>query len=309
MVVLAHLFEFNVTPKISFLLLIIYSFHMPVFIYYSGYLAKYNTKKMIKNIMIPYLAIQIFSCFLYNCLGFPTDFRLITAYTSLWYMISLFFWYMSIPFIENSKHPKILILLLFLIGLIIGYDTTAGTILSVSRTVVFAPVFYLGYFSKKYSWFNGNKNIKFLKVILSILICVIILSVYHFRNIINIEWFYGYSSYSLLEYNPIIRLLIYVISIIWILFFKLFIPNKKTIISKVGKNSLSVYLLHYIIIFFIVNKTNLLKIGSYPILNCLIIAIAITCFLSQNWINNFIRGKVDKNIFFLKNNKNSRGVQ
>ncbi|MBE6153698.1 MAG: DUF418 domain-containing protein [Firmicutes bacterium] len=307
LVVLAHLFEFNITPKISFLLIIIYSFHMPVFVYYSGYLARYNASKIIKGILFPYLGIQIFSWLVYNSFGFFTDFRLITAYTSLWYMISLFFWYISIPFVENVKHPKILILLLFLFGLIIGYDATAGTILSASRTIVFVPIFYLGYFSRKYNWFNFKKNSRLFKLILPILICAIIIMFYCLRNAINVEWFYGYANYSLLEYNPLIRFLIYLISVIWILFFKLFVPNKKTFISKVGKNSLSVYLLHYITIFLIVNNTNLLKIGSYPILNCLILAILITCFLSQNWLNDIMRGNFNKNSFSIKTFRSNRG--
>lgn len=294
LVVLAHLFEFNVVSKISFLLIIIYSFHMPVFVFYSGRLAKYNPSKMITNIVIPYLIIQILSYLFYKMMGLDIVFRIVTAYTTLWYMISLFFWYMAIPFLEKVKKPIIAILLSVILGLIIGYDKTAYDCLSVSRTLVFFPFFVLGYYSNKINLFEKIKKIKYPKILISLLVCVVIFVLYYFRGIIHMEWFYQYGTYTAFGYNPMIRFLIYIAAFIWIIFFQLFIPNKKCNISKIGKNSLSVYLLHYMIVYFIAEKTNLLYIGSHPILNCLIIAIIITFVLSRDFVNNVFKGKIGK---------------
>ena len=106
LVVLGHFLEFNVTSRTSVILNFIYSFHMPVFVFLSGYLAKYNSKKMIKKILLPYVIFQIIAFLFYNFFD-PTKFTLIAPYHSLWYMFALFFWYMLIPFLDNVKFPNL----------------------------------------------------------------------------------------------------------------------------------------------------------------------------------------------------------
>lgn len=308
LVVLAHFFEFNITSKTSFLLIVIYSFHMPVFIYYSGYFAKYDTKKMVKNILVPYTFVQCFGYIFYKMIGYDITFRFVASYATLWYMISMFIWYISIPFIEKTKKPKLTIAILVLIGLLTGYDRTAGAVLSISRTLVFLPFFYLGFYSRKLKWFEFENSKKILKPIVFLLICVTVLVLYYLRGNINIEWFYGAYDYFSLNYNFLIRLSIYIAAFIWILFFKLFVPNCKTLITKFGKNSLAIYLLHYFIVTFIAVKTNLLYIGNSPILNCLILSVGVTLLLAPDWLNNVFRGKINKNFCIKFRNLFNRGV-
>jgi len=281
LVVLGHLLEFNVNSKTYFILLVIYSFHIPIFVYFSGYLAKYNTTKILKNIVIPYVSIQLFSFLFYNLFE-PTNFYLVSGYHSLWYMISLAFWYLMIPFLDKCNNPKLVILLSFLVALLIGYDTSAGTIGSISRTIVFFPFFVLGFYSKKFNYFKNINSIR-NKIFSLIFILIIIVILFVFRDKINVEWFYGSFNYFDLNYNPIIRICIYIIALLWLLFFKLFIPSKKSIISKIGKNSLSVYLLHYLIVYLIVNY-GILYLGNHPTINSFIISIVLSYFLSSNFI-------------------------
>lgn len=79
-------------PYNKMLLLIIYSFHMPVFIFFSGYYAKYNFRKIVRDFLIPYIAMEIIT-FIVCSFVEPTEFHIIHGYTSLWYLISLSFWY------------------------------------------------------------------------------------------------------------------------------------------------------------------------------------------------------------------------
>lgn len=281
LVVLGHLLEFNVNSKTYLILLVIYSFHIPIFVYFSGYLAKYNTTKILRNIVLPYVGIQLFSFIFYNLFE-PTNFYLVSGYHSLWYMISLTIWYLMVPFLDKCTHPKLVILLSFFVGLLIGFDKSAGTIGSISRTVVFFPFFVLGFYSKKFNYFKNIKNLK--NQIFSLFSVLIILSIlFIFREKINVEWFYGSFNYYDLNYNPIIRLCIYIIAIIWLFFFKLFIPNTKNIISKIGKNSLSVYLLHYLIVYLIVNSS-IFYIGNHPTINSFIISILLVYILSRDFV-------------------------
>lgn len=90
LVVLGHFLECNMTDRVSIIYKFIYSFYIPVFIYFSGYLVKYKPDKMIKKILLPYIIFQIIAFLFYNLFE-PTKFTLIAPYRSLWYMFALFF--------------------------------------------------------------------------------------------------------------------------------------------------------------------------------------------------------------------------
>lgn len=290
LVVLGHFLEFNINSKTNFILLIIYSFHIPIFVYFSGYLAKYDTTKILKKIVLPYIGIQLFSFVFYNLFE-PTNFYLISGYHSLWYMISLTVWYLMIPFFDKCSHPKLLILFSFFVALLVGYDVSAGTIGSISRTIVFFPFFVLGFYSKKFNYFKNINNVR-NKIFSLLTILIVITILYIFKDKINIQWFYGSFNYNDLNYTPLIRLVIYIVAMLWLFFFKLFVPNRKLIISKIGENSLSVYLLHYLIVYIIV-KTRFLYIGNHPTINSFIITILLTFILSRDFIIKIFK-KSDK---------------
>lgn len=281
LVVLGHFLEFNVTSKTGVILNVIYSFHMPVFVFLSGYLAKYDSKKMFKKILLPYVVFQIIAFLFYNLFE-PTKFTLVAPYHSLWYMLALFFWYMLIPFLDNVKFPKIALMLFLLLGLLIGFDIHATTILSVSRIFVFLPFFALGYFVKKYNWDFKFHNTG-LKCMLVLVLVIINILMFKYRNEIVVQWFYGYAGYEQLYFNPGIRFLIYAVAFLWILFFINFIPNKITFLSKIGRNSLCVYLPHYMIVYAI-NYFGLLKINNHPTVMCFIYAAFLTFILSRDFI-------------------------
>lgn len=287
-VVFAHFLEFFEGEVSYFLQLIIYSFHMPVFVYFSGYLAKYDSKKMIKKILLPYLIVQIFGYFFYNFIGLAVDFRVVSPYASLWYMVSLFLWYLTIPFLERTDKYKKVILISVLIGLIIGYDQTAAACLSLSRTIVFFPFFVFEYYNKKYNFLNFERKKSLNKIVNLIMIFLLIASFGFFGKTINVQWFYNNASYASLNYNPLVRILIYFFALLWIFAFHYFVPKSKTFFTKVGKNSLSVYLLHYFIVYFIVTK-KLLNFNLSPIISSFILTILIVFVLSRDKINKVFK--------------------
>lgn len=56
-VIFGHLIEYFAAGGILYRW--IYSFHMPVFIFVSGYFAKFDPKKIVCNILVPYVLLQI----------------------------------------------------------------------------------------------------------------------------------------------------------------------------------------------------------------------------------------------------------
>jgi len=57
-VVLGHLLESFDGPYRRVIYVMIYIFHMPYFVYISGWFAKFNPKKMIRHIFLPYIVFQ-----------------------------------------------------------------------------------------------------------------------------------------------------------------------------------------------------------------------------------------------------------
>lgn len=280
-VVWAHFLEFIYSDLSYTLQLIIYWFHMPVFVYFSGYLAKYNPQKILKSIIIPYFCVQIFGFFYYSAMGLTNDFRLLASYSTLWYMIALTFWYVSIPFVEKVKKPPLLIFGTIIFALIIGYDNSVGYSLSASRTIVFYPFFLLGYFSNTKKWFQFKNNKNIYRIIVASLLVVTSILTIVFKDIINVEWMYNSQSYASLNYSPIFRTMNYLISFLWILGFILFMPKKQNILSKIGKNTLPVYLLHYFIVYAIY-KTGIFSVQGYAVLASFVFSIIIVFVLSRD---------------------------
>ena len=58
LVVLGHLFELRNQGFINFLVILIYFFHMPAFVFCSGYFSKPRNKKAIVKFLLLYLVIQ-----------------------------------------------------------------------------------------------------------------------------------------------------------------------------------------------------------------------------------------------------------
>ena len=131
---------------------LIYVFHMPLFVFVSGYFAKkiykngqYNFKKilyLIKAYIIFVIAIQI----VYALCGFR-DFSEINFFSQSgapWYLFAMIVWYLTIPVIRKYKEIPVLIVTVAL-ALIAGYFKNIGDFLCMSRILVFGPFFYLGF--------------------------------------------------------------------------------------------------------------------------------------------------------------------
>lgn len=117
----------------------IVAFHMPAFIFISGYFSKRipSLKKMLCGLVIPYFVYEILYYLLYTfILDKETGFYFTRPKFSLWYLMALFAWRLLSPLIgENSRlhgfvsHCRILI----------GF-TDFGNFLSIPRILFFLPV-------------------------------------------------------------------------------------------------------------------------------------------------------------------------
>ena len=131
----------------------IYSFHMPLFVFISGYFTKIgNREKFVKSIFkfaetyIVFTLIHV--CISYYMFGKGINFQriLLVPRTTLWYLMSLIYWrfllYITPSSIRNN-HLQLIVLSVALC-LIMGW-VPIGPIFSFHRTFSFLPFFLLGY--------------------------------------------------------------------------------------------------------------------------------------------------------------------
>lgn len=291
LVVLGHLMErFLNIQSFKLIYILIYSFHMPLFIFVSGYFANTDNKKIVKRLIYPYIIFQIlyllFNKYILNVAD--TIFTFTTPYWLLWYLLSSILWSTLVQFIKNINLKVILVT--FIIGLIAGLDNSIGYYLSLSRTIVFFPFFLLGYYCRNYKTdFNKLKENKILIAITSLLSVIAIIFLYINCNNINVAWLYSSTGYEAGKYNLIIRLIIYSIAIILSAMIIILTPKFKIpFVSNIGVNCMSIFLLHGFIVRYLGKAFpfELLSSNLKILIYLIIVSIIVVVVLSSKYIVN-----------------------
>ncbi len=247
LVVLGHLLERLPMGNTLAGYKLIYLFHMPLFVFCSGYLASSSTDKIVKKILIPYVICQ----FIY-CIFSMQVIQATTPVWILWYLLALCFWRLTTPLLDKIgawwRIPTILISII--ISCLFGFDDSVGYFVSFSRIIVFYPYFMTGFFVKKYDREKSQtdflkrlrrKSVRITAGILFAALCIVFILV---SPEINSEWLYGSFSYNNGQYNIFFRAFHYVMAFCAGIPILVLAPRRKTFFTSWGKNSLVIYLTH-----------------------------------------------------------------
>lgn len=167
---------------------------------------------------------------------------------ALWFLLTLFFFHVILVIVKDYK-PYYVLPIAIIISLFAGYSSNIDNYLSFSRTIMFFPIFYLGYlFTNKHIQTLKNKKL----VPISIIILIVFYVTYTYHPI-NADRLLGDSPYMSLEgkqdlYSPIKRLLLYFIILITLFSFLNLIPEKEKFYTYIGRRTMYVYLLHGLVI-------------------------------------------------------------
>lgn len=255
LVVFAHLLE-KCTPFVGsvFLYRTIYTFHMPAFLFLTGYFARFDGKKIIWGLLMPYVVFQ--TAYLYFD-GWLKDSEVTLQYTTphwiLWYLMVCMFYHLLLPlYTVDSRKQRVLALgITFVLSLLAGYDETVGYRLSLSRFLVFQPWFLLGYYSRQEDWIPrlsrwGAKQTVPLKWFLAAAVCILPLVMQLVRFPVKI--LYGAHPYESLDYGPVERIFAAAAALAWIGFGCLallpMVRWRLPMLTALGQNTMSVFLLH-----------------------------------------------------------------
>lgn len=249
LVVFGHLCEsFISSSYYMYICTIIYTFHMPLFAFCSGYFSKSITARSAKRILYIYITLQIAYLFFINSLfGRYDSFSLVSPSYIMWFLISLVSW-QAIQTIIKKPSFKV-VTLAIIASLLAGFITSIENKFSLSRTIVFLPYYLSGHYCKIAKFdFKEFKKYKSIKITMLILSTVLLVALYSVRNSLQYSWFWG--AYGYINGNTFyIRLLSYILAIVFSLTIMVFIPyNKLPLVSSIGKSTLTVFLFHGFIV-------------------------------------------------------------
>ncbi|MER1956659.1 MAG: acyltransferase family protein [Solibacillus sp.] len=232
------------------LYMFIYTFHMPAFIFVTGYYAKVlRTKrdwwKLIKSVVLPYFIFQfLYTAYYIYVLELSVTFNFFENLRwGLWFLVSLFCWRVLLPFFTRSKW---MIVVALVISLIAGELPFINELFSLSRTVYFFVFFIAGYHLSVDPLKKAGKRGKLIGVIVLVLIFI---SMYVMNDTSWREWLFGRLPY--IELEPFIfgngmlnRLTIYMICGVAMIAFLAAVPTKKYSWTVIGQRTMAIYLFH-----------------------------------------------------------------
>ncbi len=249
LVVFGHaLEEFGTTGKLGLIRAVIYSFHMPLFIFISGYFSKSDAKpkKLLKTTIIPFIIFNTIWMFTQGtAINKINFFKPIYVF---WYLLSLFFWRVTVKYFDRVKG---IVILAFFVGIYCGCIGEAERFFSISRTVSFFPYFILGYKFKKESIEKIRKvpKIYSLALIIAAFAVTVFLSISETMPVKMYELIQSYKATNLDNlHGMILRGTIYIIATIIIFALVNLMPDKEFPVTIYGQRTLCIYVLSSFVI-------------------------------------------------------------
>jgi fucose 4-O-acetylase-like acetyltransferase len=307
LVVLGHFLTTNKCVPAQYLYKVIYFFHMPILVFISGYLSKFNFKKMFCQLILPLILFQIlYGAYNYLIYG---DSRLEwnKCAWGLWYLLTLFYHKIILQIIiklVNKRFYFWIFLSTIIFGLLIGFVPLSDEF-SFSRTFVFFPIFFLGFLIR-----TNHITLKKTKFWINCLLIILVISLMSLTinlGIVNSNLF-G-SQYYKNDKDLLFRFLQYIVVFLMIyLLFSNQINKKIKPLTFIARYSIFVYLLHgFVIILF--RKYKLLPSNGLGIFYAILLAVALCLILaSVGYCYIFLKNKLIYKNKVMKNKTKEKEV-
>ena len=290
LVVFNHLIAFQlvkVDVVVRYVWYAITIFHMPAFVFMSGYLSKkpQDVLRNVKNLLIPYILGYSLTWYAYIWLGKSMDYELLRpSGTVMWYVLALFAYRLTIEALGKVR---------IIFALWAGTRPEFTTYLSTSRIVVFFPFFVAGYLWKSdYTKIVRKFKGKWVLVPISGLLLYGIPN-FMIANEMPVDILRGNHSYQVSGMDDVtgmlIRLLMYLVSFVLVLTFLALMPDRKLPITFVGRNTMGIYFFHYPIMI-VLNGLLLLSIPQ---------TLNVWALFGISWLVSFIYNGILKLLTFI----------
>lgn len=247
-------------------LYLIYTFHMPCFIFLSGYLAKgvypqkgtFRWDRLFKLLWLYFLfkiGVHITEGLLEGSIGMKINFFHESG--APWYLLALAIWYLFIPLFypPNSRPSRkwVAMAVVLFVGLAGGYAGKLRDFLSMDRVLAFTPFFYAGcYFSERTMEQLGSGRWRTILLVSALFSAsVVFFGTYDFfekyRRAVYGAMYYRFAP-ELYPFCWLIRLVVYLLAASLSFGLLAAMPNRRLpLLTTLGERTLSVYVLHRLI--------------------------------------------------------------
>lgn len=280
-------------------ILFIYTFHMPLFMFVSGYLSKKSEKRRavaFKDLFIPYLLYQIFVgvCILTLTHSGGVLKTLFIPQMGIWYLLSLFSLRMILPEISKVKH-----IMLLSVGLTMFMCLFDGmnNAFAIQKTLGFLVFFLAGYFVSK-DRFLIICNIVPKKIAVLGLGIELVIVIFGAKFTDYNLWLSVLSrtataqSFSEWYFAPISYAFVFVISCVTCFLVLNSIPEKNSFLENQGKDTMPMYISHlivFMVIGFCVNKGNWMIAASISFIAMIMCLLLFSTALYRNLFNSVLK--------------------
>lgn len=243
--------------------MVIYTFHMPAFIFVSGLFSKKSInadkppiKKAFGFIVISF-ALRILNYISNIIFGVRSAFDIFSVKDIPWYMVAMAIWLMLCYCIRKID-TKYIFITSIVLGCFAGYMKGDTDFLCILRVITFFPFFYAGYVldAKKIEGVTAKKGARIFSVIFFfgfVLICTL--------TFYQTNWLFPLLSarrkYSALgaysDWGCLLRLAYYVVTALLVFSVISLCPRKELKISKGGQKTLQIYFYHRAILYIMKN--------------------------------------------------------
>lgn len=258
LVVLGHLLNSVVDQSqvLKGIYTFIYIFHMPVFVFITGYFSKNIEKsrnQAVEKYLIPYvifcILLQVEKRFLNIGIGEEMAFRILSPTWGMWYLLAVFWWKL---FLKDMVRIRYILPMSVILGLMSGFSREFRTYLGIGRTVSLLFFFLLGYYCTRETVEKIRRCPKIIGVCL-----VAVTAIFAYFMIFKMGASYG-TLFMKKPYRPdheiidfLIRGAVYILGAGMTFAFINLTSTKRTKLTYIGTNSVCVYILHLFLVQFI----------------------------------------------------------
>lgn len=282
------------------------AFVVPCYALISGFFSKSITsqrKEDVYVLLVPYLLLEILNLIYTKATGMGEGNKhlLIPTYQN-WYLLSLFFWRLFIPYFRFMKAgPGIT--LSIAIAFVVGFIPQFEAFLALYRTLFLMPFFVIGYYLKDLKM--SIVDLKKYRYIAMGIFLGLMGSMYYLtisskemdsKILYLFAPMYGYGGDL---NNFIFRMLAFVVIFVLVFTFMVFVPNRTTKFTALGKHTMVVYLFHMFIVWPLIPIVAPYKPFVSELI-AIIGAISIALFLSLKPIGALLNPIVDPVGYFKK---------
>ncbi|WP_413333799.1 acyltransferase family protein [Brevibacterium sp. GP-SGM9] len=272
----------------------IYSFHMPAFVFLAGITSKSN--RLLSRVLV-FVVLLVSSQAVYYVLmrtldGEDPDFSAIMPYWILWFLLAMIWWTLLVPVIE--RFPRAMVIVSLAAGAVGGIIPVIDYEFTVARTLTFLPFFVLGklYGQRLIDWATSMN----IPAKVGLTLAALVPMVLFFTQDLDKEWYYGARGFNFMDvaipYGVGIRVLLGASAMLAIVALVSWTNVLPSLLTAAGQRSLSVYLLHGLIVRSLDKPLNAAldsASGSVMIVVTLVMAVLITALCSLSFFDRAIR--------------------